>query len=450
MHRESRVIFYVGSHEEAGEVEAAGYEAVTCSMLDAGELASEAVKLARKNAAGIVVLEDHAAVELAQAFERAGAVYHLALLEDAIRALNDGSVAAWCRLEADRAIRTLQADRLDAQRRQLERLGVWDVSSVALEISSGTSTYEAIPTGLAQLDKALDGGLPAGGLVTLGAISSTGKTTLALQIADNIAASGRPVLFVTVEQGRHELVAKSISRLMRTGHKDGEPFTIASSLTIRSDERRAAWSLETEKAFRNACARYAVDIAGHLRIMETDRQPTTLDIVRAAEIVAEHEGRPPVTFIDYLQLLAPADARMTEKQAVDRNVMDLRHLARDMGTCVFAISSLNRASYSGTVTLEAFKESGAIEYGSDVLIGLQPRGLEDRLDNSRGGDAGKRTEARKAVDAFKRATRREAELVVLKNRHGALPEKPVALDYDALSSLFTCAPEPRATHRTII
>lgn len=450
MQRESLVIFYVGTHEEAGKVEAAGYEAVTCTALDAGELASEAIVLARKNAAGIVVLEDHAAAKLAQAFERAGAVYHLALLEDARQAFEDMDVTAWCKREADRALKTLQTDRMDAQRRQLERLGVWDVSSVALEISSGASTYEAIPTGLAALDRALDGGLPMGGLVTLGAISSTGKTTLALQIADTIAASGRPTIFVTVEQGRHELVAKSISRLMRTLHKEGKPYTTASSLSIRSAERREAWDENTKKAFRGACARYAIDIAPHLRIMETDRQPTTLDIARAAEIVAEHEGRPPVLFVDYLQLLAPADARMTEKQAVDRNVMDLRHIARDMGTCVFAISSLNRASYSGTVTLEAFKESGAIEYSADVLIGLQPRGLEDRIDNSKGGDAGKRAEARKYMDAFKRATRREAELVVLKNRHAALPQEPVPLDYEPANSLFTCAAEPSRGSRTII
>ena len=52
-----------------------------------------------------------------------------------------------------------------------------------------------VPTGFEVLDKALGGGLP-NELITLGATPSAGKTTLANQIADNIAKSGRNVLFV--------------------------------------------------------------------------------------------------------------------------------------------------------------------------------------------------------------------------------------------------------------
>lgn len=66
-------------------------------------------------------------------------------------------------------------------------------------------------TGIAGLDKALDGGLHAG-LTVLGAVSSMGKTSLMLQMADTLAAAGRNVLFITIEMSRMELIAKSAVR----------------------------------------------------------------------------------------------------------------------------------------------------------------------------------------------------------------------------------------------
>ena len=70
--------------------------------------------------------------------------------------------------------------------------------------------------------------------------------------------------------------------------------------------------------------------------------------------------------------------------------------------------------------MEAFKESGAIEYSSDILIGLQLKG------------AGK-----KDFDANEAKTKnpREIELVVLKNRNGATGKK-VELEYYPLFNYF--------------
>src|SRR5699024_976856 len=68
-----------------------------------------------------------------------------------------------------------------------------------------------IPTGFKQLDEILDGGIREG-LHVLGAISSLGKTTLAMQIADQIAQYGEDVLIFSLETGTNELIAKSVSR----------------------------------------------------------------------------------------------------------------------------------------------------------------------------------------------------------------------------------------------
>lgn len=70
---------------------------------------------------------------------------------------------------------------------------------------------ELISTGFNTLDVALDGGLFEGFYV-IGAISSLGKTTLAIQIADYMASQGHDVLYFSLEMSRYEIMAKSISR----------------------------------------------------------------------------------------------------------------------------------------------------------------------------------------------------------------------------------------------
>ena len=64
-------------------------------------------------------------------------------------------------------------------------------------------------------------------MYVIGALSSLGKTTFALQIADNIAKNGRDVLIFSQEMPTSSYVAKSISRNMyqlkndKTYHANG-------------------------------------------------------------------------------------------------------------------------------------------------------------------------------------------------------------------------------------
>ena len=171
--------------------------------------------------------------------------------------------------------------------------------------------------------------------------------------------------------------------------------------------------------------------------MEATRQPTVLDIRQAAEHIARHDGEPPVVFIDYLQLLAAEEGhdRDSDKQVVDRNMLALRQMARELNTCVLVISSLNRAAYNGSIDLASFKESGSVEYSSDVLLGLQPEKMEEETENL--PEAKAKAQARKTMRDFKADEVRSCELVVLKNRNGGLPRYGVPLQYDALTNTFT-------------
>src|SRR5262249_48872858 len=90
--------------------------------------------------------------------------------------------------------------------------------------ASGVSVM-GLPTGFSRLDDLLNGLEP--GLLVLAGRPGMGKTTLANVIAANVAAGGAPVLYVTYENSRQNLIEKHLCRLaheaetdLRRGHAD--------------------------------------------------------------------------------------------------------------------------------------------------------------------------------------------------------------------------------------
>lgn len=312
----------------------------------------------------------------------------------------------------------------------LRSMRVTDTADTLADVFTMRGATDPVPTGLKTLDAAIGGGLFPG-LVVLGAISSLGKTTLTLQIADSIAESGRTVLFATIEQSARELVCKSVSRTMRAM---GNPaHDLATAQEMFDATRRRTWSPSKVAAFEAACSEYAAKVAPRMHYIEGNGPVSVAEIRRVADAMRAHDGTPPVVFVDYLQLLAPVSERDTDKQTADKNVTALRQMARDLQTPVVVISSLNRSSYSGVISMDSFKESGGIEYGADLALGLQPEGMADATAQ----DKGTSTKCvDKAVDMCKRATERRCEIVVLKNRNGALAGEPVPVTMRAASSVF--------------
>ena len=327
----------------------------------------------------------------------------------------------------DSALASAQEEQERAYNAAMASLRAQNPADVAAALYMLDDAPEPIPTGFKSLDEVLGGGLQPG-LYVLGAVSSLGKTTLAVQICDNVAASGYPALFVTIEQSAREIVAKSLSRLASESGQD------VSTTDVMSASRRRAWGEGMYSRFMRVCERYTEEIAPCLRILEGTKQPAVADVAAAALEMQGHYGRPPVIFVDYLQLLAAQDDRDTDKRAVDRNVMSLRQLARDLQTPVFVISSLNRSSYSTGVTLDSFKESGSVEYGSDVLLGLQPEGMREHMEQTK--DTRTKTEADKFLRESKAETVRACELVILKNRAGRTPYEGLPLKFRPVASTF--------------
>jgi len=273
---------------------------------------------------------------------------------------------------------------------------------------------QPIPTGFGSLDKILNGGLVPG-LYIMGAVSSLGKTALMVNFADNIAAAGTDVLYFSLEMSKYELMARSVSRLS---------FTIAGERKTNVDSALSTFGVlfgakqqqgDSFSLLQDAMDRYRRTVGPHIWYFEGVGSITVDDIKEAVSNHIAKTGRRPVVFIDYLQIIAAPDPRATDKHNTDVIVTTLKQLSRDEDVPVFCISSLNRMNYNEPVNMAAFKESGAIEYGSDVLIGLQIYGI--------GYKPGEKEQQRKIriqdlVTKAEKEDRVSIQVRVLKNRNG--------------------------------
>lgn len=260
-------------------------------------------------------------------------------------------------------------------------------------------------TGFPLLDEVLSGGMREG-LTVIGAISSLGKTTMVQQIADNVAQSGRDVLFISLEMAKTELMSKSISRetLLEVLENDGNIRNAKTSIGITDASKYENYNDEEHELIYTATKRYA-EYAGNIYIVEAFGQIGFQDIRELVKIHYEKTGQAPIVVIDYLQIMKPDDPRATDKSNTDKAVNGLKQISRDFKTTIVAISSLNRESYNRPISLTAFKESGAIEYSSDVLIGLD---FTKMLDDANEMD----------FEEEKDKVPRNITLTILKNRNG--------------------------------
>ena len=291
-------------------------------------------------------------------------------------------------------------------------------------ISQAAGDTPPIATGFFNLDNALEGGLHSG-LIIVGAISSLGKTTWALNLAENMAAAGQDVLFISLEMSRFELIAKLISKgTAEICLKDGLPLSRAkSNLGISDFSRYNYYGQEEMELIQKSFKAFKDNAAKHLYIKEGMGNIGVKGIKNYVESHKKITGQTPVIIVDYLQILAPADPRSTDKQNTDNNVVELKRISRDFNTPVIAISSLNRENYTAPINMAAFKESGAIEYTSDILIGLQYLGM-DYIEREKTQEREERIRQMIKENKLK-AKKGEAvhiQVKILKNRSGSLTD----------------------------
>ena len=271
------------------------------------------------------------------------------------------------------------------------------------------------------------------GLYLLGAISSLGKTTFTLQLADQAAALGQTVLYFSLEQSRMEMFSKSIARsffetnrAQARANNSQSAYPTPSSMAIRRGHVSQMYPAE----FTGEINRYANAVGNRMIMIDHMLTTTVEDIIGIVEQAISASNVPPLVIIDYLQIIAPTmvNGRLPDtKSAIDHIVHSLKLMQSQYNLPVIVVSSLNRANYMLPVDFESFKESGGIEYTADVVWGLQLAVLNDPDYQKEKSIAKQREMIKKA----KAEIPRSIELVCLKNRYGAIGNSAYFLYFPA-------------------
>ncbi len=237
------------------------------------------------------------------------------------------------------------------------------VQTVYSNLSEAASSGQKIPglsTGLNDLDRYILG-LNKGELILIAARPGMGKTSIALNIAMNVAKkSGKTVALFSLEMSREQLVSRLLA---------GEGLVPSQNLLtgqLNSDE----WKRIAAAAQVLSATDMRIDDNPMLSVSDMNAQCRRISNLG-------------LVVIDYLQLMQSAggDSRKYAGENRQQVVSDisrmLKIMAKELNVPVICLSQLSRASEgrpNKRPMLSDLRESGAIEQDADVVIGLYREG----------------------------------------------------------------------------
>ena len=286
-----------------------------------------------------------------------------------------------------------------------------------------TERFKPIPTGIKQLDEALDGGLTRKTLITLASAPGMGKTAISQYIFENMAKKGHGVIYVNLEMDRSQLLSRSISRIafeqckrerVKTSRDNWEDFAKdyeAKCNSVSQNEilRGYKWTDSQRHRIRQAVDEYKQTIAPRFHYVTTNPDNSghitnqLHDIMARLEAITEgmlQAGQDaPLICVDYLQFVdcdITADGELiintTERkpdtaEAIKRTLQAFKLFAMKYNTVVWLIMANNRTSnQEGRATMDSGRDTSNIEYSGDVMLSLVYTAIESKWKVPKGKD----------------------------------------------------------------
>lgn len=249
----------------------------------------------------------------------------------------------------EKEIKKLQDINEEEQKEKTFKEMVVETSNILeKKMNEGSKYKNRYMTGIFDLDSATNG-LHEEELTIIGARPGTGKTTLALKIAYNIAIENIKVAIVSLEMSDIQLTQKMISRLARVDSNSIRNGTLTEEELEKVSE--ATTKIFELPIFINTKARNIQEIEAYARRLKNKEDLGLL-------------------IIDYIQLIKSINKTNSREQEVAEITRTLKLLSLELKIPIIGLCQLNRNAARNKPILADLRESGAIEQDADNVIFL--------------------------------------------------------------------------------
>ena len=281
-------------------------------------------------------------------------------------------------------------------------------------------TFKSIPTGFKTFDEKTNGGFLNQSLITLGGGTSTGKTTLAINLALNFAKS-RPVLYYSLEMGEEMIQAKIFSNISYTG----------GGMTIPSDNFLKCYDKNIMTEYQQSKVREELEKHEELNQLFI-RYPQECNIdyilkeVKLFNDELEKQGKEKaILFVDYLQYLQgnPREDSQTLIKRIQRELK--KYTIENDSLVILLIANSREADTEGKKSsISGGRDSSDIEYSSEYNLQL----------NFTEWERGEKTHFTSRTE-LKRQNPRRMTITIHKNRMGITGEM-IDFTFNPVSNTF--------------
>ncbi len=213
------------------------------------------------------------------------------------------------------------------------------------------NAFRGIPTGFTQLDTLLSG-FQKSDLVILGARPSYGKTSLALDIARQVALQNHSVGIFSLEMSRDQIIDRVIASQAQI------PLWRLRSGRIHDDLEFAMVQQALDELSKIP---FFIDDTGSPNILQMRSMARRLQIEHGLDLIV----------VDYLQLIQPRTTSDNLVQQITEVSRGLKYLARELNVPVLALSQLSRdveKRETKIPRLSDLRDSGSLEQDADVVM----------------------------------------------------------------------------------
>lgn len=251
-------------------------------------------------------------------------------------------------------------------------------------------------TGFTSLDGKIEG-FKDGELIIIGGRPGSGKTTLGLNIACNMARKHQKVMFFSLEMGALELHERLVNQITEQTLYTGMPSAAAQKMIYVSRK-----------------------IADELPLKICDKSAVSPGFIYSTCLREKERNGLDVVFIDHINIMKGLKSKYNNRYEEITDISgQLKRIAKDLNVPVVCLTQLNRNLEARVIkapTLADLRDSGAIEQDADIVLFVHRQEYHLQFAKPDNEDSREFYEWQDKMDKVKG----KGSIIIAKNRRGGL------------------------------